>query len=122
MKNVVLIDDEIEMTNLIEKFFKRFNEIKISKFNDSVKGLSFIKLHTVDLVVTDITMPKLDGIELLREIKGVKPNLHVIMMTAEASLNRVLKSHKYNAHDFITKPIDLLELEKKVKKMGFIKN
>jgi len=121
MKNVVLIDDEIEMTNLIEKFFKRFNEIKIHKFNDSQQGLSFIKLHKVDLVVTDITMPKLDGIELLREIKDIKPNLHVIMMTAEASLERVLKSHKYDAHDFITKPINLIELEQKVKKLGFTK-
>jgi len=121
MKNVVLIDDEIEMTNLIEKFFKRFNEIEINKFNDSQRGLSFIKFHKVDLVITDITMPKLDGIELLREIKDIKPNLHVIMMTAEASLERVLKSHKYNAYDFITKPIDLIEVEKKVKKLGFTK-
>lgn len=121
MKNVVLIDDEIEMTNLIEKFFKRFNEIEINKFNDSQRGLSFIKSHKVDLVVTDITMPKLDGIELLREIKDIKPNLHVIMMTAEASLDRVLKSHKYDAHDFITKPINLIELEQKVKKLGFSK-
>jgi DNA-binding NtrC family response regulator len=122
MKNIVLIDDEIEMIDLMENFFKRFNNIKINKFNDSQRGLSFIKSHNIDLVVTDITMPKLDGIELLREIKDFKPNLHVIMMTAEASLERVLKSHRYDAYDFVTKPINLREFENKVKKIGFIKN
>jgi len=117
MKNIVIIDDEIEMTTLMERFFKRFDGIQVRKFNDSKSALSHIKRNPTDLVVSDITMPNLNGIELLKEIKTHKPNLHVIMMTAEASLDRVLKSHRYDAHDFITKPINLPELEKKVQKI-----
>lgn len=117
MKNVIIIDDEVEMTNLMERFFKRFKNVKVQTFNDSQSALSYIKRYSVDLVLTDITMPKLNGIELLKELKAHNPTLSVIMMTAEASLERLLKSHKYDAADFLTKPLNLIELEKRVQKL-----
>ncbi len=116
MKSVVIIDDSQEITILLERFFRRFNTLSIITFNDSLRALNYIKMNHTDLVVTDITMPNLDGIELLREIKNIKPQINVIMMTAEASLDRVLKSHKYDALDFIIKPINLIELETLSKK------
>lgn len=117
MKNVIIIDDEVEMTNLMERFFQRFNDVCVRKFTNSKSALSYIKRNPVDLVLSDITMPNLNGIELLKEVKAHNPVLSVIMMTAEASLDRLLKSHKYDAADFITKPINLVELEKRVQKI-----
>lgn len=117
MKNVVIIDDQKEIIDLLERFFKRFVSLRVTTFSDPERGLSYLKANEVDLVVSDITMPKLNGVELLRKIKEFKPKLQVIMMTAEASLEKVLKSHKYDANDFILKPVNLLELERKIKKI-----
>jgi DNA-binding NtrC family response regulator len=117
MKSVVIIDDQEEMTTLLKRFFEKFGGLRITTFNDSQRGLHHITTTQIDLVVSDITMPKLDGIELLRQIKDVKPEINVIMITAEASLERVLKSHRYDALDFIQKPINLYELEKRVKQI-----
>jgi len=115
MKSVIIIDDQREMTTLLERFYKRFSGLRIKTFNDSELALHHIKITHTDLVVTDITMPKLDGIELLCKIKNLRPEANVIMMTAEASLGRLLKSHKYDALDFIIKPVNLSELEKLTK-------
>ncbi|MDX1810091.1 MAG: response regulator [Sulfurospirillaceae bacterium] len=117
MKSVVIIDDHEEMATLLERFFKRFDAVDTKTFSDPERGLSYLQANRVDLVVSDITMPKLDGIALLKKIKEIKPELQVIMITAEASLDRVLKSHKYDAEDFLLKPVNLHELERKVKKI-----
>lgn len=116
MKTVVIIDDYVEMTQLLEKFFSRFKDTSVKTFNDSQMALVYLKNTKVDLIISDITMPKLDGIELLRLLKEARPEAKVLMMSAEATLERVLKSHKYDAEDFIIKPINMIELEKCVKK------
>ena len=117
MKHVVIVDDQAEMTTLLERFYKKIDGINIKTFNDPQRAAAYITTREVDLVVTDITMPKMDGLELLQEIKALKPTLEVIMITAEASLERLLKSHKHNAYNFISKPINLFELEQISKKI-----
>jgi DNA-binding NtrC family response regulator len=116
MKSIVIIDDQVEMTQLLEKFFSRFKDTAIKTFNDSQHALLYLKSTKADLIISDITMPKLDGIELLKSLKEARPDAKVMMMSAEATLERVLKSHKYDASDFIIKPINLIELEKCLKK------
>lgn len=116
MKSVIIIDDQSDILELLRRFFSRYKDINIKAFTQPQAGLNYMQSHKTDLLITDITMPKIDGIELLRSIKTFKPDLHVVMMTAEASLERLLKSHKYDASDFLIKPIDFKELEQKIQK------
>lgn len=117
MKSVIIIDDQKEIVELLTKFFRRYADIRLTAFTHAQAGLHHMQVNKIDLLITDITMPRLDGIELLKKIKLIKPDLHVVMMSGEASLDRVLKSHKYDASDFLIKPISFQELEQKIKKI-----
>ena len=102
------------MTMMLERFFVRFGKNKIRTFNNPLTALEYIKREKVDFVLSDIHMPQMDGVELLQKIKALPDAPKVVMMTAQSTLDRVLKSHKYDADDFITKPLDLQALEKRV--------
>ena len=114
MRYVVIIDDNAEITRVLERFFSRFKELKTQSFYNPIMALEYIKQEKVDFVVSDITMPQMDGLELLQKIRALKNAPKVIMMTAEATLNKLLASHRYDAEDFMIKPLDLSLLEKKV--------
>ncbi|WP_345991709.1 response regulator [Sulfurimonas sp. HSL-1716] len=117
MKSVVIIDDNPDMTMMLERFFKRFDKNNIKTFNNPFKALEYIQSEKVDFVLSDITMPNMDGLELLQNVKALKNPPKMIMMTAQSTLDRVLKSHRYEAHDFMIKPLDLNRLEKRIKEL-----
>ena len=117
MKSIVIIDDNPDMTMMLERFFDRFSKNKVRTFNNPIAALDYIKRGKVDFVLSDITMPQMDGIELLQKIKEINNAPQVIMMTAQSTLEKVLKSHRHEADDFIIKPLDLNDLERRVKKI-----
>jgi DNA-binding NtrC family response regulator len=113
MNKIAIIDDENMITDMLKKYLSK--SFHVSTFNDSVDGLSRVKSDNFDLVLLDILMPRMDGIEVLEEIKKVKPDIKVVMMTAYSTLDRVLKSHKDGADNFIVKPFNSLsDVERKL--------
>ncbi len=117
MKSIVIIDDNPDMTMMLERFFKRFEKNRIRTFNNPLKALEYIQNEKVDFVLCDITMPKMDGIELLENIQAVINPPKVVMMTAQSTLDKVLKSHRYEAIEYMIKPLDLNLLETKIKEL-----
>ena len=114
-KKVFIVDDEADILEILEKFFKRKNRFDVIKFTNPLIALDEIKKGGVDLVLTDIMMPQMDGVELLKEIKNFNPNIKVIMMTAFSTLERTLECEKLGADDYVTKPfISLRDVENKV--------
>ena len=72
---------------------------------NGTQALNILKDNDIPVVITDIKMPGIDGIELLRKIKSKNPEAEVIMLTGHGDLELAIKSLKHEATDFITKPI-----------------
>ena len=79
-------------------------------------GIERVKQGGVDLVISDVKMPDLDGLDMLREIKAVTPSPHVITITAFGSIDTAIRAVKLGAFDYITKPFDVDQLILSVQK------
>lgn len=110
---LLLVDDESDFLELMSKFFKR-RQIDIETASNCMDALSLIELHQFDVVVMDVHMPGLSGLECMVEIKKIKPDLEVIILTGHASLHTGLNGMKQGAFDYCIKPVDLDELLEKI--------
>ena len=116
-KKLMIVDDEVQITTMLEKALSRNPEFKVSSYNNPNTALSQLGTLKPDLVLLDIMMPQMDGITVLGKIKESRPETKVIMMTAYSSLDKVLDSHKVGADQYILKPFESLHaVEAKVKK------
>jgi len=107
---IVVVDDEKETLSLIEKYLSKTPEYSVLTFIDSEKGLEYVKNNNQDLILLDMMMPKLEGLEFLKIVKDEKIGSKVIMMTAFSTLDRVLESHKLGAEGYIMKPFESLSI------------
>lgn len=116
MAKIVIIDDETQILSMLETFLKRTEEYKVETFSNPVSGLNYVLSNSVDLVLLDIMMPQMDGVEVLNKIKEKKPSVKVIMMTAYSTLDKVLQTHKRGADSYLMKPFDsLANIQSKIK-------
>ncbi|MEN8152846.1 MAG: diguanylate cyclase [Acidobacteriota bacterium] len=100
---ILVVDDEIDALELLKEYLEEKNFIVVSS-SDPIKALKIIETESIDLVIADLKMPKMDGIELTKEIKYMNQEMPVIIMTAYASIESAVESIKAGASDFITKP------------------
>ncbi len=114
MINVMVIDDEPQITSMIETALAANKELQVSAYNNPLNAIAALASRSPDVVLLDIMMPQMDGLKALDAIREKCPRAKVIMITAYSTLDRVLSSHKKGAHDFIIKPFDsLAAIEKK---------
>jgi DNA-binding NtrC family response regulator len=106
---VLIVDDEDDFR---ETIVKRLNARKIQSEGaaSGVKALEVLKDKDFDVIVLDVKMPDMDGIETLRHIKKMKPEIEVIMLTGHASVEFGLKGMQLGAFDYVMKPAPLNEL------------
>lgn len=112
---ILVIDDEQGIRDMLsyELGAKGF-EVAVAV--NGAQGLEKVKTGNYDLVISDVKMPKLDGLQLLEEIKKLKINVEFIMTTGFATIETAVASIKYGAYDFITKPYALDDLYAKIEK------
>lgn len=110
-KHILLVDDEEGIRKVLGIFLADIG-YTVHKADDAITALSIFKEVFPPIVITDIKMPGKDGIYLLQEIKRVRPETEVIMITGHGDMALAIKSLKLDAADFVTKPIqnDLLEI------------
>ncbi|KKM62124.1 hypothetical protein LCGC14_1524840 [marine sediment metagenome] len=109
-KTILIADDDENLRRIIE--YNLSNKgYRVLLASNGEEALDIFKNDDVDIAVTDIKMEKIDGIELLEEIKKLKSNALVIMITAHGSIETAVKAMKLGAHDYITKPFDRDELQ-----------
>jgi len=114
-KKVIIVDDEQDILNTLLRYFNRKNKFEVDVFTNPVNALEAIKNNDYDLVLTDIMMPEMNGVDLLKKIKEVKPDVPVVMMTAYSTIDKILECDKLGASDYVTKPfISLKDIESKV--------
>jgi DNA-binding NtrC family response regulator len=107
--NVLLVDDEAEFLDTLVKRIKK-RDVNVTGVESGEKALAFLGEQAVDVVVLDVRMPGMDGIETLRELKKRHPLVEVIMLTGHASLEVAIEGMELGAFDYLMKPIDIDEL------------
>ena len=113
--SIVIIDDEVEIIDMLSRFLSRNQNFAVQTFSNPVSALSSLNSTKCDLVLLDIMMPQMNGLDVLEKLKDMNSDQKVIMMTANSTLDKVLKSHKIGATNYIMKPFSSLDsLEKKV--------
>ena len=111
MSKILIIEDEEQIRRvLIRILTDEDSKFEIFEASDGKKGLDLIKKESFDLVLCDIKMPKLDGIELLQKAKKINSTLPFIMLTGHGNIETAVDSMKLGAYDFISKPPDLNRL------------
>jgi DNA-binding NtrC family response regulator len=114
---VAVIDDENEILRIIQRFLDRSGKYSVATYSNPVVALDNLN-DNFDVILLDIMMPQMNGIEVLEKIVDINPNQKVIMMTAYSTLDKVLKSHKQGATDYIMKPFESLNaLENKMQEV-----
>ncbi|MBI5115151.1 diguanylate cyclase [Candidatus Poribacteria bacterium] len=103
---VLVVDDEEIMQNLMRDILEA-SDYAVDIAGDGEQALEKLRSKNFALVFTDIRMPKMDGMELLRRARSLKPDLDIIMMTGFATVNVAVEAMKLGALDFITKPFNL---------------
>ena len=111
--NVLLVDDEADFLETLLKRMKKRN-VNVKGVKSGEEALEFLKQNPVDVVVLDVKMPGIDGIQALREIKKMYPLIEAIMLTGHASLEVAIEGMELGAFDYLMKPIDIDDLLYKV--------
>jgi two-component system NtrC family sensor kinase len=110
-KTILLVDDEADLREVLGISLSDTG-YEVLTAENGMQAMNILKEINVPVVITDIKMPGIDGIELLRKIKSNHPETEVIMLTGHGDLDLAIKSLKYDATDFVIKPIndDVLEM------------
>jgi DNA-binding NtrC family response regulator len=116
---ILIVDDEKDMLALLKRIISEETEHEVITETDPVHALELFKEKAFDLVITDLKMPKMDGIKLLESIKKVTPDVSVVILTAFATIETAVEAIRKGAYDYITKPFRreriLLTVEKVMK-------
>ncbi len=105
---ILIIDDETEILNMLSRYLNRTGNYEVTTYTNPVVGVDSLKNNSYDLILLDIMMPQMNGLDALEKIKDINPSQKVVMMTAYSTLDKVLKSHKEGATNYVMKPFDSL--------------
>jgi DNA-binding NtrC family response regulator len=115
---VAVVDDETEILGMIDKFLKRSGKYDVTVYSNPLYLLDSISSNQYDLILLDIMMPQMNGLDVLEKVIENNSDQKVIMMTAYSTLDKVLKSHKQGATHYLMKPFESLQaLESKVQEV-----
>ena len=114
-KTVLLIDDDESLRRVVE-YNLHEEGYNVLTAVDGSSGWHTFQAEAIDLILTDVRMPEMDGLELLTRIKSMQPDLPVIMLTAHGTINSAVEAMKLGAFDYLTKPFNREQLKAAVRK------
>jgi two-component system NtrC family response regulator len=118
METVLIVDDEKNYTLILAAILED-EGFETLTANSGSEALEILSESDVDLVLTDMKMPAMDGIDLLERVKHEDPDLPVIMMTAHGTVEKAVEAMQKGAYNYILKPFDNEQLVLYVKQSGF---
>ena len=109
-KTILIADDEQIIRNVLKRKLEQSTSYQVLTADDGVPALEIFKSQPVDLVISDLIMSQMNGIELLRNLKAHDPRVPVIIITGYGTLDDAIEAIKLGAEDFIKKPFDINEV------------
>ncbi len=111
MSKILIIEDEASIRRVLTKILSEESDsYLVDEAEDGVQGLEKIKNTDYDLVLCDIKMPKMDGVELLEAVKKIKPEIPMVMISGHGDMETAIQTMRLGAFDYISKPPDLNRL------------
>jgi nitrogen regulation protein NR(I) len=114
-KQVLIVDDEPNLRKILSHQLSR-DGYDVLTAEDGEQGLALLREHHIDLVITDLKMPKVDGMTLLKRALDEEPELPIVLITAHGTIDTAVEALKTGAFDFVTKPFDKDEVRQIVAK------
>jgi len=112
--NILIVEDEYNLRNNLARFLS-FRGYNVTTAENGAQAVELIKLQEFHIMLIDLRLPDINGIDILKEIKLAGLNIACLVMTANASLISVIDAFKYGANDYLEKPFSLTELGQKIK-------
>ena len=118
MPKVLIIEDEAAIRAVLKDILKDQKELKleVDEAKDGAEGLNLLLSNNYDVAFCDVKMPKMDGVELLKVAKTIRPDIEVILITGYGTVDTAVTAMKDGAYDYIEKPFKPREILKKVQK------
>jgi DNA-binding NtrC family response regulator len=114
-EKVLLVDDDVEFLDTLSERM-RTRGMEVSTSSSGVEALKKVEREPYDVIILDLMMPGVDGLEALEVLKAKRPELQVILLTGHATVEKGIEAMKLGALDFLEKPVDLSLLTEKIKK------
>lgn len=119
--NILVIDDEAAQRDVLTGYLKK-RGYKISSASSGKEGIENVRTNPVDIILSDYKMPDLNGIEVLEQIKKINPEISFVIVTAYGTVENAVKAMRLGAFDYISKPVDLDELDLMIERIIEHKN
>ncbi len=111
MSKILIIEDEAAIRRVLKKIISEENDTyQVEEAEDGLIGIEMISKSDYDLVLCDIKMPKMDGVEVLEKVKKIKPEIPIVMISGHGDLDTAVNTMRLGAFDYISKPPDLNRL------------
>lgn len=110
MKKVMIIDDELDILDVLERFLSRTGKIEVETYSNPESALNRLREKQYDLILSDIMMPQVSGMDILKEVKSLNPNSKIVFMTAYSNQDRINTSKKYGVDEYLEKPFENLKM------------
>ncbi len=112
-RHILVVDDEAEVRETLSSVLKSLNYVPhVAK--DGKEALQIIKSRQIDVVLSDLYMPEMDGIELLKRVKSFNNRMVFLMITAHPTIETAVEAIKKGAYDYLTKPFHIEEVRLKI--------
>ena len=115
MENILIVDDEKNIVYILSELLKKWGYNPIQAISGE-EALEKFNNMSVDLVITDMVMPGMDGLSLINKITEIRPNTVIIILTGYPSFDSAVQSIRGGAYDYIAKPIDANEMKLKIER------
>ena len=113
MTKILMVEDDSELAEMLTQYLLKFN-IEVTNFEDPFLGLSALKLKTYDLVILDLTLPGMDGLDVCKAILE-NHDIPIIISSARSDISDKVSALQLGADDYLPKPYDPRELEIRIK-------
>jgi CheY-like chemotaxis protein len=115
-KSILIVDDEQIIRNVLKRKLEQTTAFQVYTADDGVPALELFRREQIDLVISDLLMSEMNGIELLRHLKLLNPNVPVIIITGYGTLDDAIEAIHLGAEDFIKKPFDISDVIETIEK------
>ena len=115
-KKILIVEDDRHIVALVRYILEREGfQVKVAR--DGIEGLEMAEEYWPDLVVLDLNMPRMDGIEMCRRLKAGQPDVRVIFLTVHAERTAIARGYRAGADDYVVKPFELQDLLKRIRQL-----